>query len=181
MPEWLESELQRGLREVKAPPDLWDRVQAGRAVQPNPRPRRLVWAMAATVILAAVALSYQARRGGVSTVIDSSTLAFHCENPSQLRAWVRAKTGLDVPMRSSLPESIQLIGASARGNAVEVAYRAGGSEASLLVSRADGAVDIPHNHAGGARSTWVMAGERFTLACDNPADAQLACKLCHLD
>jgi hypothetical protein len=181
MPEWLESELQRGLREVTAPPDLWDRVQAARVPQPNSRPRRLVLAMAATVTLAALALSHQARRDRISAVMDSPELAFHCENPAQLRAWVKANTGLDVPMRSSLPASIQLFGATRRGNTVEIAYRAGERDAQLLVSRADGAADIPHNRASGATSTWVMAGRKFTLAYDNPADAQIACKLCHLD
>jgi len=27
----------------------------------------------------------------------------------------------------------------------------------------------------------VMDGQRYTLACSDPASLQLACKLCHLD
>ena len=44
-----------------------------------------------------------------------------------------------------------------------------------------GAADVPHGNPAGKVSSWVMNGQRYTLACDNPADLQLACKLCHLD
>jgi hypothetical protein len=137
--------------------------------------------MAATVVLAAVALStLPARRETVAS--DSQQIAFHCQNPAQLRAWVKANTGFDVPLRAALPPSIQLIGARAAEGRVEVAYRAGNSDAVLLVSRADsGVANVPHSRVNGKLSSWVMAGQRFTLACDNPADLQLACKLCHLD
>jgi hypothetical protein len=44
-----------------------------------------------------------------------------------------------------------------------------------------GVRNTPHDRASGSFSSWVMDGQRYTLACDNPADLQLACKLCHLD
>jgi hypothetical protein len=62
-----------------------------------------------------------------------------------------------------------------------VAYRAGNRDAVLVVSRADGAANLPHNRVSGNVSSWVMDGQRFTIACNDPADLQLACKLCHLD
>jgi hypothetical protein len=181
MPEWLESELQRGLREVTAPPDLWDRVQGARLVPTDPRPRKLTWAMAATVILAAVALSILPGRRATNA-LDSQSNALYCQNPAQLRAWVRAKTGLDVPLRATLPASIHLVEARNSSQGVEIAYRAANSDAVLLVSRAEGAVDVPHSRVtNGNVTSWVMAGQRFTLASDDPADFQIACKLCHLD
>lgn len=197
--DWLEPELRHGLREVTAPGELWNRVQtAGRPRpqigngQPKPSNRRLVWAMGAAVALIAVGLSEVHRQSAGSDealalgalATDSQRIAFHCQNPSQLRAWVRAKTGLDLPLRSEASSSIQLIGAQmidgARG--VEVAYRAGNRDAILVVSRADSNEgDAPHNRASGNVSSWVMNGERFTLACNDSSDLQLACKLCHLD
>lgn len=172
--------LERGLREVHAPPELWDRIQAPQAVRRNGNSRRLMWATAATVVLAAVALS----RVQSPVRQDSQRIAFHCQNPAQLRAWVKANTGFDVPLRAAPPLSIQLIDAQMMEGTreVEIVYRAGNDHATLLVSRADpGAASMPHSRISGTVSSWVMDGQRFTLACNDPAGLQLACKLCHLD
>jgi hypothetical protein len=176
MNTWLAPELEHGLREVAAPPELWDRVQSSRVVRAPESSHRLVWALALTVVLtAALSLVRSPMRQ------DSQALAFHCQNPAELRAWVKAKTGIDVPLSSAPPASIQLIGARNLGERVEIAYRAGDRGALLLVSRAAGAADVSHRNPSGKVSSWVMNGQRYTLACDNPADLQLACKLCHLD
>jgi len=176
--DWLEPELRRGLREVAAPPDLWNRIQAPQAVSSNRRNRAMVWAMAATVMLAAVGLSLVRPPARVA----SQQMAFHCENPAELRAWVRANTGLDVPLQTAPPASIQLIGARNLGASVEIAYRAGNRDALLSVSRADAATaNLPHGQVSGNESSWVADGQRFTLAAASSADLQLACKLCHLD
>jgi hypothetical protein len=170
-------ELQLALRPVAAPPELWDRVHSGRVSRPQTSSRRFVWALALAVVLGAVALSLVRLPER-----NNSQLTFQCQNPAQLRAWVKANTGFNVPLRAALPASIQLIGARAVGGRAEIAYRAGNRDATLLVSRADGgAVIVPHSQVNGKVSSWVMAGQRFTLACSDPADFQLACKLCHLD
>jgi hypothetical protein len=178
MNQWLEFELQHGLRQVTAPAELWDRVQYARVTRPQTTNRGFVWALALAVVLAAVALSLV--RSPVHK--ESRQIAFHCQNPAQLRAWVKANTGFDVPLRTARSASIQLIGARAVEGRAEIAYRAGNRDALLLVSRADsGAANVPHGRVSGKASSWVMDGQRFTLACDNPADLQFACKLCHLD
>lgn len=195
--DWLGPELQRGLREVAAPAELWNRVRNARPESaPRARPvtnnRKLVWAMAAAVGMLAFGLSEIHRQSGAADEVfamqalasDSQRIAYHCQNPSQLRAWVRAKTGLDLPLRSDASPSVQLIGAQmiegTRG--VEVAYRAGNRDAVLVVSHAGpNSSTVPHTHANGNVSSWVMDGERYTLACNDAADLQLACKLCHLD
>jgi hypothetical protein len=179
MNTWLEPELQRELREVSAPPELWDRIQTPR-VAPSQRRHHFAWAMAAAVVLIAVGVS-MIRRESVAGDNGSQEIAFHCQNPAQLRAWVKANTGLDVPLRDAPPASIQLIGARNAGERTEIAYRAGDRDAVLLVSRANGIADVPHSNLTGKVSSWVMNGQRFTLACNNAADLQLACKLCHLD
>lgn len=182
----LESDLREGLRGVTAPPELWDRVQAAQVPQSRRGNRGLVWAMAVTVVLAAVALSLVRSPDealAIQALTDGSQrIAFHCQNPAQLRAWVRANTGLDVPLRAATPASIQLIGARSLGARVEIAYRAGNRDAVLVVSRAEaGSAHVPHSRVTGNVSSWVTSGQRFTLACNDAADLQLACKLCHLD
>jgi len=177
----LELELQRELGGVTAPPELWDRLQS-----PTSAPYRAAGVskrfyhalLAVAVTLAAVALSLV--RSPVR--YHAPQLAFHCQNPAQLRAWVRANTGLDVPLRSAPPASIQLIGARAGEGRVEIAYRAENRDGVLSVSNAAVAsANEPHNRVSGKVSSWVMDGQRFTLASSDAAELQLACKLCHLD
>jgi hypothetical protein len=178
MNQRLEHELQYGLRPVTAPPELWDRIQAPAAVPLRESNRGLVWAMAATVVLMAVGLSLVHRDNTAFPVFAGD----HCQNPAQLRAWVRAKTGLDLPLRADSSPSIQLMGAEVLdGAGVKVAYRVENRDAQLLISSADGAANVPHNRVNGKVSTWVMNGQSLTLASDSAADLQLACKLCHLD
>ncbi len=169
MNQWPGPEFRRSLRQVSAPPELWDHIQARTKAPTRAGNRPLVWAMAAAVVLMAVGLSN----------IHRDNLAYpafagdRCQNPAQLRAWVRAKTGLDLPLRSDSTSSLELIGAQTidGANGVKIAYRAGNHDAVLLVSRADGSANVAHSRFGPA----------FTLGSDNPADLQLACKLCHPD
>ncbi len=179
-------ELQRGLGSVTAPPELWDRIQSPRTAGSNPGDRRLVWAMAVVVALAAVGLSLVRSPDEIlalqALASGSQDLAFHCQNPAQLRAWVKASTGLDVPLRFNPPASIQLMGARTVEGRAEIAYRAGSRDAVLLVSRADrGGATVPHGGGSGRVASWVMSGDRFTLACSDPAGLQFACKLCHFN
>jgi hypothetical protein len=174
----MKSELQLALHQVAAPPELWDRVQYARVSRLQAPSRRFVWAPVLAVVLAAVALSLIRSPERQ----DSQLTAFHCQNPAQLRAWVKANTGFNVPLQAALPASIQLIGARAVAGRAEIAYRAGNRDAMLLVSRADpGSANAPHSRVSGNVSSWVMDGQRFTIACNDPAGLQLACKLCHLD
>ncbi len=168
MNKWPEPELRQSLRPVSAPPELWDRIQAHRTESPRAANRLLVWAMAAAVVLVAVGLSLIHR----DNIVFPAFAGDRCQNPAQLRAWVRAKTGLDLPLRSDPSQSLELISAQTidgtRG--VKIDYRAGNHDAVLLVSRTDRSANS-HSRFGPA----------FALAADNSADLQLACKLCHLD
>jgi hypothetical protein len=91
MNTWLEPELERELCEVAAPPELWSRVQSARLARPRESRRGLVWATAATVILAAVALSRVPAGESVAAGIDSQPMGLHCQNPAQIRAWEVAR------------------------------------------------------------------------------------------
>jgi hypothetical protein len=166
--KWPQPELRHSLREVSAPPELWDRIQAHKTPPQPATNRLLVWAMATGVVLMAIGLSAIRRDNAAFPVFAGD----RCQNPAQIRAWVRAKTGLDLPFRADSSQSNQLIAAQTidgtRG--VKIDYRAGNHDAVLLVSRADGSANS-HSRFGPA----------FTLGSENPADLQLACKLCHLD
>ncbi len=181
MNQWLEPELRRGLRQVSAPQELWDRVRSPRsapyrAARVSKRFYHGLLAVAVTLAVVGLSLVHSPVRQ------DSHLLAFHCQNPAQLRAWVRANTGLDVPLRSTLPASIELIGARTGEGRVEIAYTAGNRDALLLVSRAGaGSVDVPHSRVSGNVSSWVMDGQRYTLTAGDASELQLACQLCHLD
>ena len=113
--DWLESELQKGLCQVSAPPQLWDRVQRGQSSSAGPRRKAghaLVWAVAAAAVLIGVGLAkVSASMGGTRLDNDSRISALHCENPAQLHSWARAKTGLTLPLRPDSSPSIQLTGA----------------------------------------------------------------------
>ena len=115
----LASELQWGLREMNAPPELWDRVQAGRFAPRRKTSSVLIWATAAVGVLFAIGV-YRTTTPG-----DLPHAGIRCQNPAQLRAWVRAKTGIDVPLRAATLSSIQLIGARSVAESVEIAYRTG--------------------------------------------------------
>jgi len=175
---WLTPELEWGLRETSAPPELWDRVQAAQVAPRRKTSYVLVWATAAAAVLLAVGVSRAHRTSAAS---DVQQAGIHCQNPAQLRAWVRAKTGMDVPLRDATASSVELIGARSAGASVEIAYRTGNRDGTLFVSPASGAGDAPHDRVNGNVSSWVMDGRRYTLMSDNSADLQLACKLCHPD
>jgi len=102
MNTWLEPELKRELCEVAAPAELWSRVQSARLARPRESRRGLVWATAATVIIAAVALS-RMPAGERAAANDSQPMGLHCQNAAQVRAWEVARvTDVSAAASSSL-------------------------------------------------------------------------------
>jgi hypothetical protein len=91
MNTWLEPELKRELCEVAAPAELWSRVQSARLSRPRESRRGLVWATAATLMLAAVALSRMPAGQSAVAYNDSQPVGLHCQNPAQVRAWEVAR------------------------------------------------------------------------------------------
>lgn len=92
-------ELRQSLRPVNAPPELWDRIQTQRTESPRATNRPLVWAMASAVVIMTVGLSAIQR----NNVAFQTLAGDRCQNPAQLRAWVRAK--------ADVSRSLQLTGA----------------------------------------------------------------------
>jgi len=90
----------------------------------------------------------------------------------EIRALVKAKAGIDLPLRER-PAGVQLMGANFSHGSVEIAYSVGGRDGWL---RVDG-----RRAASSARVfTWSMDGHTYTLECATPEDLKIACNLCHI-
>jgi hypothetical protein len=164
--EWFEPALAGHLDRVAAPEDLWDRIQ-------NPQPRKArvpasarivrMCACAAMVLLAAwlYPRSREVRSGDAAGV----------------RSWVRANTGIDVPLLRQ-PAGIRVTGARLAKGAVDIAFRVGPSDGHLAVIQGEsGGV---HANPHGRVFVWRMDGHTYTLTCATPEDLRMACGLCHV-
>ncbi len=193
---WLEPLLTEHLGHVAAPQELWDRVQAPRPLAVRSSRRQIfVWAVAAAALLvvtAAAMWQFRLRPEAIAALAlrrGAGQLEFRSEEAGAIRAWVKERTGLVIPLLADPPASIRLVGASVsdagRTPTAEVVYRVGGRDAILLVSKADPKLTGSHRflssgHYQGARvSTWVMRGQLCTLACPIPQNPQAGCLLCH--
>ena len=162
----LELALARELRVVAAPEELWERIQ-----NPRPAQRRAKSARTASMLACAALLV-------LAWWVVPRRVEIRSANGGEIRAWVQARTGLNVPLRAQPAGSIQLIGASARRGQAEIAYRVASREGRLTVSR--GVAAGRHTNPGNARVfSWSMDGQVYTLTCANPEDLGIACQLCH--
>ena len=157
-PNWIEPLLDRHLRPAAAPRELWNRIQ-----DPQPRPKRLLHWKLAVALMLAVATAWALHPRAVS--MDSDRAA-------DIREWVRARTGFDVPLSPTAP--IQLCGSRVVGaSSAEIRYRSGDHEAVLLVARAD---HYTSGHQFIGRNAWILRGQSYSVSA---ADLQSACLLCH--
>jgi hypothetical protein len=203
----IEKVLARHLGPVRAPEHLWDRVewaQLGGNAAPARRRfptriRGLAWAAVAAAVLMAISWSVpwrddaMAARGALAIQAlarGPQHLNLRSDDASELRAWVLANTGIELPMPAEASPEVRLIGASVldgAGGAVEIAYRVGGYQAAMIVSkgpREAGARhrEMHHSVQGGTKVvSWTMRGQLYTVACSTPGDVRVTCQLCHED
>jgi hypothetical protein len=162
--EWIEPALERHLDRVAAPEELWERVRnpqvvvaKRKGVHRSVNSARL--GACVTVVLLAILL-YPWHRGVRSG------------DAGEIRAWVKDKAGIDVPLREHAA-GVRLTGASVRKGSVEIAYRVGKRDGRLVVGG--------RPSASSARVfTWSMDGRTYTLECATPEDLKMACNLCHI-
>jgi hypothetical protein len=200
--DWNEPELKRHLGPVQAPEELWDRVQSTRVVthvvklRPN-RGMAWRWAAAALAVVAVVAgVALWANRSITSEERAIRALSrtpeqlqFRSDDLAEIRHWVKAGSDLDIPLRGQPAPAVHLIGASLTrqgthngAQAVEISYRVGEMDATLVISKATGDGDGRHafvksgSYHGANFQSWTMRGEMFTIAA---ADARVGCLLCH--
>jgi hypothetical protein len=193
-----EPELARHLGPVKAPDQLWDRVQgaasAGRPVRTGQTGWNPVWGWVSAVALVAVAagLTVWLNRDLTSEQIAVRALSrtpdqlqFRSADLSELRAWVKNDTGLDVPLPVRSASSVEMMGAYVSRNkttTAEISYRVGGVDAALVVSKMPEQGEGRHqfvkdgSYHGANYLSWTMRGQMYTIAS---ADARVGCLLCH--
>lgn len=200
----LEAVLARHLGRVSAPEELWERVRCPEAVRLrernfNPGNFRLALVWAAAVIVAVTAGFYARHavpRTGTAFTIEAlppsaESLELRSDRAAEIRSWINARTGFDVPLPDQPPAPIRLLGVrlvAAATPTVEVAYSVGDRKAELLISKAAPGAETTNRghrslagemHQGARTYSWVMRGQLYELACATPEDSQVACMLCH--
>jgi len=176
----LEELLKRDLRKVEAPVELRERVESALRRAGNP----ITWTFATALPLAVVAV-FLGVRSHESPAANASV-----SEPTQARAWVKSRTGLDLELADPLPPSVRLVSVRVVDPAapsVEVTYQSGGRTGTLLVARASGVSTSRHadlrNVSADSKIAWVAHGQSYTLTTASPPsrpdDARAACLLCH--
>jgi hypothetical protein len=170
---WIETELERKLDRVAAPEELWERIDSRSltvAVQTErPRLQVLAWASVAAMLVVVLVFGLRPRRD----------LVMQSDSGTQIREWVKANAGLDIPLLGR-PGKVRLTGARLVRGDVEIACRVGDHQAKLLISKGNSTLQhgAEPTKAHGMVS-WGMAGRVYTLACAAPEDLKIACQLCH--
>ncbi len=161
---WMEAALERRLSPVAAPDELWDRVQFPRMERPRVHTSVNAARMSAcaTLAVAIIVLVWQFHTSGAAVQFRSS-------DPAAVRTWIQANAGIDVPLHAG-----NLEGASVKNGRAEIAYRVGGRDLSLAVTKR-----YETGWKNGARLAWAAGGQTYMLSCDTPEDLR-ACALCHL-
>jgi len=172
---WIESELARKLSRVEAPEELWDRTLAntrGSETAPSVRPlfsgEKLAWALVAVTLLVVLIWGVPSRRD----------LVIRSASATQIREWVKANSGLDVPLLAD-SSGVRLTGARVSHDGVEIACRIGKHDAKLLISKNKSSVQHAALNANSSAISWGMNNRLYTLACATPEDLRIACLLCH--
>lgn len=159
--QWMEEELEQSLRRVTAPQDLWDRIHSSQQPRLRVRTRFMAWATVPVVMLVALWGSHPRSNGAIQ---------FHSSDPAEIRAWVRTNADLDVPLHDGNLAGARIVAP----HTVEIAYRAGGHDVSLLVSNT-----LTPDRRSGASISWMAGGQAYLLACAEPQYLK-SCTLCHV-
>jgi hypothetical protein len=174
---WIETVLARNLDRVVAPEELWARIDNRSltvAAQTDLFPSRdrkgtvLAWTLVAATLVIVLVWGLRPRRD----------LVLRSDSAAQIREWVQANAGLDIPLTHSA--KVRLTGARLMRGNVEIACRVGNHEAKLLISKEHSTL----RHGTQPTTTpstasWGMSGRLYTLACATPEDLGIACLLCH--
>lgn len=197
----LERALRRHLGRTEAPQELWKRVDAARR---TPRmataPMWTVWAAAAALLAVTAGgwVLWQELTGPVTAealAVDALTrgpeqLRFHSDRAAEIRTWLRANAGLDIPLPPQHSPLVQILGATVLDGdtpMAEISYRVGEYNAALLVAKdTTGARTYPRHEVRPSESfqearvsSWSMRGQSYTLAWAAPGEFRVACLLCH--
>ena len=156
---WMENELEQSLRRVSAPEELWNRIQGQHKPAARARTQFIAWATVPVVMFVALLVPH-----------SRNSLQFRSDDPAQVRAWIQANAGMDVPLHSG-----KLAGASVlSGGEAELAYRIDGRNLSVRV-----APGLASFGKTGNSVSWASGGLTYLVACTEPRDLK-SCTLCHV-
>lgn len=200
----LEAVLAKQMGEVKAPDALWGRIQnPGSQARSSGTPMWVRWTpVAATLVLAVSGGMWwvrnlddqpTSRESMAVAALESSddVLSLKTSDTAEIRRWVKANSGIDIPLPPKHDTAIQVIGArmlDSETPLAEVSYQVGDYRAALLVAKDPSGKKSYPTH--GLRpsdplkaahvSSWSMRGQSYTLASDARGDEfETACLLCH--
>ncbi|MEI9811788.1 MAG: hypothetical protein WDO18_03550 [Acidobacteriota bacterium] len=196
----LDRVLGKHLGPVRAPEDLWTRVQnPGQRVPVHTRSMWGAWAAAAAMLVFSAGgwMVWQERHpvSVESLAVEAlaqgpENLALHTEDASEVRAWVKSHAGIDIPLPPKHSPLVRILGASISRDSrhvAEVSYQVGDYRAALIVARDESGKTVYPQHelrssdpVQAARvSSWSMKGQSYTLAWAAPGEFRVACLLCH--
>ena len=165
---WLEPVLASELGRVRAPEELWKRIET-----PKTRTRMRMPVLHAVAAATLIALALWSSYPRVQAIQSSDSV--------RIREWIKANSGLEIPLLTELPVSLRLTGARIVRGRAEVGCRIGDRDIKLVVAKAESGVSHVHNHPNGGRSvSWAMHGQSYSLFCARPEDLKAACLLCHV-
>jgi len=168
---WIQPVLARHLGQTTAPAELWNRIAEPRLPQPAAANFRLALALASVLLVAMLLGGFHPGR--------TPALDFRSNRPDQIQAWVKANTGLEVPLHAS--RSARLLGASAiRGEApaARIIYRVGAKDVALTVASVGITPALTVSKSDSTYS-WTARGQRYTVACADAEELRIGCLLCH--
>ena len=181
---WIETVLERKLDRVAAPEELWERIDKNQsptqARMPVPHRstgilacvdliQKLAWTLIAATLVVVLVWGFRPRRD----------LVMQSESATQIREWVKANAGLDIPLLGHSGQ-VRLTGARLMRGDVEIACRVGDHQAKLLVSKGNSSLQHGAQPTKASSTvSWEKGGRLYTLACAQPEDLKIACMLCH--
>jgi len=201
MPEF-ERILENQLRQVRAPGELWARVDAAMAPAAAPPQTdsgyRIRWVLAAAaMLLLAVGTLWQFTVQDPRVQVQRAALReagehrldLHTGNCAELRDWLKHNADLDIP----IPEhpGAELLGARIiqrpGARIAAIAYRIAGGAATLFVARRRGSSEGPHHaemqmasFSGGELISWSMRDKVYAMVSAGGPDLHAGCRLCHV-
>ena len=106
---------------------------------------------------------------------------------STVRKWIKAESGLDVPLPPKHESLVKILGARVDRDVAEISYQVGQYRAALLVAKDPSGKRSYPNHdvrtsdpyQKARVSSWSMRGQTYTLAWSAPGEFRVACLLCH--
>jgi len=197
----LERALEKHLASVSAPDNLWNYVR-GPLVRPESKaPVWMGWA-AAVASLAVIAggwVMWQIAQPPQSVEAvavnalgtNTSELPLHTTDATAIRKWIKAESGIDVPLPPKHDGLVKILGAridgGRDGQVAEISYQVGEYRAALLVAKdPSGKRSYPNHDVRSSDpyqkarvSSWSMRGQTYTLAWSAPGEFRVACLLCH--